>query len=99
MFSNEQFLPFNKLILLQGQRQKKLQARKLREEKDEEERKKIDLEEAKFQAKRRKEAIEKAKTAQYFQTDRIKSFHVMIMTLKFMLTKSYWLVLYLSQLS
>ena len=63
-------------IPFQGQRQRKLLARKLREEKEEEEKKKIDIEEAKFQAKKRKEAIEKAKTAQYFQTDRIKSFHV-----------------------
>lgn len=64
------------MLLNQGQRQKKLEARKLREEKEEEEKKKIDLEEAKFQARRRKNAIEKAKTAQYFQTDRVKSFHV-----------------------
>jgi len=58
-----------------GQRQKKLEARKIREEKEEEERVKIDIEEAKFQAEKRREAIEKAKTIQYFQTDRIKSFH------------------------
>lgn len=58
-----------------GQRQKKLEARKIREEKEEEERKKIDIEEAKFQAKKRQAAIEKAKTLQYFQTDRVKSFH------------------------
>ncbi|XP_039254986.1 cilia- and flagella- associated protein 210-like [Styela clava] len=58
-----------------GQRQKKLEARKVREAKEEEERVKIDIEEAKFQAKRRQVAIEKAKTLQYFQTDRVKSFH------------------------
>jgi hypothetical protein len=58
-----------------GQRQKKLEARKIREEKEEEERVKIDIEEAKFQAEKRREAIEKAKTTQYYQTDRIKSFH------------------------
>lgn len=58
-----------------GQRQKKLEARKIREEKEEKERVKIDIEEAKIQAKKRQEAIEKAKTRQYFQTDRVKSFH------------------------
>lgn len=58
-----------------GQRQRKLEARKIREAKEEEERVKVDIEEAKFQAKRRQEAIEKAKTLQYFQTDRVKSFH------------------------
>ncbi|CAK8673200.1 unnamed protein product [Clavelina lepadiformis] len=58
-----------------GQRQMKLQARKLREAKEEENRVKIDIEEAQFQASKRKEAIEKAKTTQYYQTDRIKSFH------------------------
>lgn len=60
----------------QGQRQKKLEARRQREEEEEEERKKIDVEEAKFQAAQRREAIDRAKTQQYFQTDRIKGFHV-----------------------
>ena len=36
----------------------------------------MDIEEAKFQAEKRKEAIEKAKTLQYYQTDRVKGFHV-----------------------
>ncbi|XP_005104825.1 coiled-coil domain-containing protein 173 isoform X2 [Aplysia californica] len=58
-----------------GQRQRKLEARRVREEKEEEERKQIDLEEAKYQAQQRKEAIEKAKTQQYYQTDRVKNFH------------------------
>ncbi|KAL5007785.1 hypothetical protein ScPMuIL_016591 [Solemya velum] len=62
-----------------GQRQSKLEARKLREEKEEAERVEVDLEEAKFQAKQRKEAIEKAKTQQYYQTDRVKSFHSALM--------------------
>lgn len=43
---------------------------------EEEERKRIDLEEAKYQAEKRKEAIEKAKAQQYYQTDRVKGFHV-----------------------
>uniref|UniRef100_A0A0B6YQ31 Trichohyalin-plectin-homology domain-containing protein n=1 Tax=Arion vulgaris TaxID=1028688 RepID=A0A0B6YQ31_9EUPU len=58
-----------------GQRQKKLEARRTREEKEEEERKEIDLEEAKFQAQKRREALDKAKTQQYYQTDRVKTFH------------------------
>ncbi len=37
---------------------------------------KIDVEEAQFQADKRKEAIEKAKTLLYYQTDRVKQFHV-----------------------
>ena len=36
----------------------------------------IDLEEAKFQAEKRREAIERAKTLLYYQTDRVKQFHV-----------------------
>ncbi|PIK47137.1 putative coiled-coil domain-containing protein [Apostichopus japonicus] len=58
-----------------GQRQKKLEARKLKEEEEEKQKVKIDIEEAKFQAQKRKEAIEKAKTLQYYQTDRVKGFH------------------------
>nr|CAB3228274.1 coiled-coil domain-containing protein 173 [Phallusia mammillata] len=58
-----------------GQRLKKLEARKLREEKEEESRVQLDIDEAKFQAAKRKDAIDKAKTVQYFQTDRIKGFH------------------------
>lgn len=63
---------------LQGQRQKKLEAKKIREEIEEEERKLIDIEEANYQAQIRKEAIEKAKTQQYYQTDRVKEFHVCV---------------------
>ena len=37
---------------------------------------KVDLEEAQYQAERRKEAIERAKTLLYHQTDRVKQFHV-----------------------
>ncbi|XP_041365324.1 coiled-coil domain-containing protein 173-like [Gigantopelta aegis] len=58
-----------------GKRLKNLEARKLRQAKEEEERTAIDLEEAKYQAQQRKEAIDKAKTQQYYQTDRVKSFH------------------------
>ncbi|OWF35640.1 coiled-coil domain-containing protein 173-like [Mizuhopecten yessoensis] len=62
-----------------GQRQRKLEARTLREQKEEEERQQVDLEEAKYQSLQRKEAIEKAKTQQYYQTDRVKSFHSALM--------------------
>ena len=41
-----------------------------------EERLKIDQEEAEYQAKQRKEAIDRAKTLLYYQTDRVKGFHV-----------------------
>lgn len=58
-----------------GQRQRKLEARTIREQKEEEEKKLIDLEEAQYQAQQRREAIEKAKTQQYYQTDRVKKFH------------------------
>ncbi|KAG7464055.1 hypothetical protein MATL_G00183190 [Megalops atlanticus] len=58
-----------------GQRQKKLEAKKIREEIEEEEKKQIDLEEAEYRQQKRKEAIEKAKSQQYFQTDRVKGFH------------------------
>ncbi|NWV47712.1 CC173 protein, partial [Daphoenositta chrysoptera] len=53
----------------------KLQAKKLREEKEEEERKLIDLEEAQFQAAKRKEVIDRVKTYLCYQDDRIRQFH------------------------
>uniref|UniRef100_A0A8C3V2T8 CC173 protein n=1 Tax=Catharus ustulatus TaxID=91951 RepID=A0A8C3V2T8_CATUS len=55
--------------------QQKLQAKKLREEKEEEERKLLDLEEAKFQAAKRKEVIDRAKTYLRYQDDRMRQFH------------------------
>ncbi|NXP67833.1 CC173 protein, partial [Chloropsis cyanopogon] len=55
--------------------QQKLQAKKLREEKEEEERKLLDLEEAKFQAAKRKEVIDHAKTYLCYQDDRMRQFH------------------------
>lgn len=63
----------------QGQRQKKLEAKKIRDDIEEEEKKQMDLEEAKFQELKRKEAIERAKTMQYYQIDRVKGFHVSIL--------------------
>ncbi|CAJ1079355.1 coiled-coil domain-containing protein 173 [Xyrichtys novacula] len=58
-----------------GQRQKKLEAKKIREQIEEEKRKQIDKEEAEYQEQRKKEAIEKAKTQMYYQTDRVKGLH------------------------
>ncbi|CAH2305720.1 Hypothetical predicted protein [Pelobates cultripes] len=54
---------------------KPLQIRKQRKEKEEEEKRIIDLEEAQFQAEQRKEAIEKAKIQLFYENDRIKTFH------------------------
>lgn len=64
--------------LSQGQRKKKLEAKKIREQIEEEKRKQIDIEEANYKEQKRKEAIEKAKTQLYYQTDRVKAFHVSI---------------------
>ncbi|KAL8183437.1 UNVERIFIED_CONTAM: hypothetical protein K2H54_041180 [Gekko kuhli] len=58
-----------------GLAQAKLKAKKEYEQKNEEEKRKIDLEEAKYQAQKRKEAIEKAKIDQYYQSERVKGFH------------------------
>ncbi|NWV06034.1 CC173 protein, partial [Ptilonorhynchus violaceus] len=55
--------------------QQKLQAKKLRNEKEEEERKLLDLKEAQFQAAKRKEAIDRAKTYLCYQDDRMRQFH------------------------
>ncbi|NXO65455.1 CC173 protein, partial [Phainopepla nitens] len=55
--------------------QQRLQAKKLREEKEEEEKKLLDLEEAKFQAGKRKEVIDRAKTYLCYQDDRMRQFH------------------------
>lgn len=56
--------------------QRKLKAKQLREERQEEERKLIDLEEAEFQAAQRKAAIDRAKTYLYYQNQRVKGLHV-----------------------
>ncbi|KAM8946851.1 cilia- and flagella- associated protein 210-like [Pelodytes ibericus] len=58
-----------------GLRQKKLQSKKLFKEQEEEAKRKIDIEEAKFQAEKRKEAIEQARLKQYYQNDKVKNFH------------------------
>ncbi|XP_047457343.1 protein CFAP210 [Mugil cephalus] len=60
---------------ISGQRQKKLEARKIREQIEEEKRKLIDIEEAKYREQKKTEAIEKARTQLYYQTDRVKGLH------------------------
>lgn len=56
----------------QGIRQQKLQAKALREQKEEEQRIQLDIEEARFQAEKRREAIQRARKLQYAQTERAK---------------------------
>lgn len=59
-----------------GQRQKKLEAKKIRDDIEEEKRKQIDREEAEYQAQKRKEALQKAKTQLYYQSDHVRGLHV-----------------------
>ena len=58
-----------------GKRNQRLNARKIREDQEEVDRKKLDLQEAEIKARKRKAAIEHAKKLQYYQTDRVKAFH------------------------
>ncbi|XP_029315206.1 coiled-coil domain-containing protein 173 [Cottoperca gobio] len=58
-----------------GQRQKKLEAKKIREEIEEEKKKLTDKEEAKYQEQQREEAIEKAQTQLYYQTNPVEGLH------------------------
>ncbi|KFQ20475.1 Coiled-coil domain-containing protein 173, partial [Merops nubicus] len=60
---------------IMGLAQRKLTAKKLRKEREEEERKLLDLEEEQFQAAKRKEAIDRAKTYLYHQNTRVKALH------------------------
>ncbi|NXG53923.1 CC173 protein, partial [Psilopogon haemacephalus] len=60
---------------IMGTAQRKLKAKKLREEREEEERRLLDLEEEQFQAAKRKEAIDHAKTYLYYQNERVKGLH------------------------
>jgi hypothetical protein len=50
--------------------------KKIREQQDEERRKALDIEEEKIAAERRREQIERAKKLKYYETDRVKTFHV-----------------------
>ncbi|CAN0141867.1 unnamed protein product [Bubo scandiacus] len=60
---------------IMGLAQRKLKAKKLRKEMEEEERKLLDLEEEQFQVAKRKEAINNAKTYLYYQNERVKGLH------------------------
>lgn len=62
--------------MFQGQRKKKLEAKKVREQMEEEKRKQMDLEEANYREQKRKEAVKKAEMQLYYQTDRVKGLHV-----------------------
>ncbi|XP_061548003.1 cilia- and flagella- associated protein 210 [Phycodurus eques] len=57
------------------QRQKKLEAKMIRDQMEEEKRKQIDMEEAKYREEKQKEAIEKAKQQLYYETERVKGLH------------------------
>ncbi|KAJ6660739.1 hypothetical protein lerEdw1_017365 [Lerista edwardsae] len=70
-----QALVHNWTNTIAGMAQEKLKAQKIRQQKDEEERRREDLEEAKYQAQKRKEAIEQAKTSLYYENERVKGFH------------------------
>jgi len=50
--------------------------KKIREQEEEEKRKLLDLEEEKLAAELRREQIEKAKQLKYYDTDRVRTFHV-----------------------
>lgn len=53
-----------------------MEAKKIRDEIEEEKRKEIDREEAAYKAQMRKEAVEKAKTQLYYQSDIVRGLHV-----------------------
>ena len=60
---------------LSGQRKAKLEAKKVREEKEEQCRQEEDIQEAIYKAAERKKSIQHAKTLTFAQTDRVKGFH------------------------
>lgn len=61
---------------LKGQRQKQLEAKKIRDEIERKKWEEIDKEEVEYQEQMRKEAIEKAKTQLFHQTHRVRGLHV-----------------------
>jgi hypothetical protein len=65
-----------KISEFQGARERKLEMKKVREAEEEERRKVLDIEEETLAAERRREHIEKAKQLQYYETDRVRTFHV-----------------------
>ena len=64
------------MLFVKGSRRHKLQQKSIRENKQEEKRRAVDLEHAQWMAEERRKALDKAKLLQYHETDRIKTFHV-----------------------
>ncbi|XP_063174284.1 cilia- and flagella- associated protein 210 [Candoia aspera] len=75
MHLKSQALVNNWTNTIAGMSHQKLKGKKVRQQREEEERRKVDLEEAKYQAQKRKEKIEEAKLQQYYANERVKSFH------------------------
>lgn len=65
-------------VFLQGMKEQKLEAKKKRDEEIEAERQILDVEEAIHKQGERKKAIEYAKQCQFYQTERVKNFHVLL---------------------
>lgn len=65
-------------------KEQKLEAKKKRDEEIEAERQILDLEEAIHKQGERKKAIEYAKQYQFYQTERVKNFHVLLGFLTFL---------------
>lgn len=63
---------------MKGIKEQKLKAKKKRDEELEAERQILDLEEAIYKQGERKKAIEHAKQYQFYQTERVKNFHVLL---------------------
>ena len=59
-------------------KEQKLKAKKKRDEEIEAERQILDLEEAIYKQGERKKAIELAKQYQFYQTEQVKNFHVLL---------------------
>lgn len=64
-------------VFPQGMKEQKLKAKQKRDEEIEAERQILDLEEEIYKQGERKKAMENAKQYQFFQTERVKSFHVL----------------------
>jgi hypothetical protein len=64
------------MLFFKGNRERKLELKKQREAEEEERKKVLDIEEEKLAAERRRGQIERAKQIQYYETDRVRTFHV-----------------------
>lgn len=64
--------------VFQKKRQKKLEAKKIQEQIEEEERKQIEIEETKFKEQKQRETVEKARTQLYHQTSQVRRLHVSV---------------------